>query len=321
MIESGPGEPIHEITAIREHLGHIIKGQTAVVDDILTAFLAGGHVLLEGVPGVAKTLVVRCLAQLLGQRFSRIQLTPDLMPADVTGVNVFDPNTATFSFRPGPVFTDILLADEINRAPAKTQSAMLEAMQEKQVTIDGTSHPLSESFTVIATQNPLEYEGTYPLPEAQLDRFAMKVIVDYPDEATELEVLTRMHELGADAAAPHRLLSAVTDGTAIAALRARVHQIGVDEAVLRYALGLVRKSRELSTSSTGASPRAGVMLIQAAKARALLAGYSYTRPEEVQAVAFPVLRHRLILTPEAQIEGLTPDDCIQTLIKQVPIPR
>jgi len=309
------------INLIRSELEKVIIGQSAVLDDLITALVAGGHVLLEGVPGVAKTLTVRCLARALDQSFSRIQFTPDLMPADVTGVNVFEPASGSFNFVRGPVFTDILLADEINRAPAKTQSAMLEAMQEKQVTIDGTSYPLSETFMVVATQNPLEYEGTYPLPEAQLDRFLMKVEIDYPNEDTELLMLATMNGLGDKAAAPFEVIQTVLGAQAIADMRAQVHRVDCDEAILQYIVGLIRKSREATTLSTGASPRAAVMLLQAAKARAMLLGKDFTRPEDVQKVIFPVLRHRIVLTPEAQIEGLTPDACIESLVKQVPIPR
>lgn len=309
------------LDAVRAALGQVIQGQTGVVDDVLTAFLAGGHVLLEGVPGVAKTLLVRCLSRALDQRFSRIQFTPDLMPADVTGVNVYEPGSGTFSFKPGPIFGDLLLADEINRAPAKTQSAMLEAMQEKQVTMDGVSHPLSHTFMVVATQNPLEYEGTYPLPEAQLDRFLMKIIVDYPSAQVELDILNTMNAMGGQASAAHEVIQPVMTGAQIVALRQAVHQIEADEAILNYIVALVRRSREQPTLAHGASPRSGLMLLHAAKARALLDGNTFCRPEDVQAIAAPVLRHRIILTPEAQIEGLAPDGAVAELVRQVPIPR
>ncbi len=321
MQERDLNEALSVTAAIKEEIGKVIIGQERVVEELLTAFIAGGHILLEGVPGLAKTLIVRCLASVLDLSYSRIQFTPDLMPADITGVNVFDSGKMEFNFRRGPIFTDILLGDEINRAPAKTQSALLEAMQEKQVTIDGKNYPLSELFMVVATQNPIEYEGTYPLPEAQLDRFIMKILVDYPDRDTELRMLAAMNKIGEKAYAPYHLIEKKVSGKQIRTLRRQVHEVETDQSILEYIIEIVQQSRSLPSLSLGASPRAAVMMLHSAKALAILRGNGYVRPDEVQAVASPTLRHRLSLTPEAQIEGLTSNDCIANLLKQVAVPR
>jgi len=302
-------------------LQRVIYGQAAAIQSLLVAMTAGGHVLIEGVPGLAKTLLARSLAAALRCSFSRIQFTPDLMPSDITGVNVFDSVKGEFHFRPGPLFADIVLADEINRAPAKTQAALLEAMQEYQVSIDGQSRQLSRSFMVVATQNPIEYEGTYPLPEAQLDRFLLKLIIDYPSEEDERAMLKAIHALGERAAQPHSVIQPVVGAEQIKELRARTHAIRVDDTVSEYALRLVRQSRSLPSLTLGGSPRAAIMLLQAAKALALLRGKDYVTPDEIQIMVLPVLRHRIRLTPEAEIEGLTPDNCIQSLLAQVDIPR
>jgi MoxR-like ATPase len=308
-------------SAIQGELEKVIYGQAPAIQSLLVAIAAGGHVLIEGVPGVAKTLLARSLAAALRCRFGRIQFTPDLMPSDITGVNVFDGATQQFNFRPGPLFADIVLADEINRAPAKTQAALLEAMQEFQVSIDGESRALSRCFTVIATQNPIEYEGTYPLPEAQLDRFLMKVIIDYPGEADERTMLKTMLALGDKAAQPHSIVMPVLGPEEISRLRTAVNAVRVDDTVVEYALTLIRQSRVFASLTLGASPRAAIMLLQAAKALALLRGHDYVTPDEVQLMAPAVLRHRVRLTPEAEIEGLTPDSCIQALLAQVDVPR
>ena len=317
-METEAGSPLD---SLRAELARVVVGQEAVIESLMVALVAGGHVLIEGVPGVAKTLIARSLATALGGRFSRIQFTPDLMPADITGVNVFEPKTAEFRFRPGPLFADIVLADEINRAPAKTQSALLEAMQEGQVSIDGVTHPLSETLTVLATQNPIEHEGTYPLPEAQMDRFMMKVVVDYPDEETERAMLERMHRLGANVLHPENVVETVLDTDRLLSLRARSHAIEVDDAVIRYIVEIVRGSRNLPSLALGASSRAGVMLLRAAKARAVLRGTTHVTPDDVRDLAPSVLRHRVQLTPEAEIEGLTPDLCLESLLKQATVPR
>ena len=307
--------------SVQAELERVIQGQSTAIQSLLVALTAGGHVLLEGVPGVAKTLLARCLAAALRCSFSRIQFTPDLMPSDITGVNIFEPGTGEFRFRPGPLFADIVLADEINRAPAKTQAALLEAMQEYQVSIDGQTLQLPGCFTVIATQNPIEYEGTYPLPEAQLDRFLMKVIMDYPGEEEERAMLKALQALGEYCLKPYSVIQPIADAAQIARLRTQVHAIQLDDTVLDYALRLIRQSRSLSSLTLGGSPRAAIMLLQASKALALLRGKDYVGPDEIQTMAAPVLRHRLRLTPEAEIEGLTPDACIQSLLSHVDIPR
>ena len=307
--------------AVQTELQRVIYGQAVAIQSLLVAVAAGGHVLIEGVPGVAKTLLARSLAAALRCRFSRIQFTPDLMPSDITGVNIFESATNEFRFRPGPLFADIVLADEINRAPAKTQAALLEAMQDYQVSIDGQSHQLSNWFTVVATENPIEYEGTYPLPEAQLDRFLMKVVVDYPAEEEERAMLKSAQALGEKSAQPHSVIQPVIGPQEIARLRSATHAVRVDETVLEYALKLIRQSRSFPSLTLGASPRAAIMLLQAAKALAVLRGHDYVTPDEIQLIALPVLRHRVRLTPEAEIEGLTPDGCLQSLIAQVEIPR
>ncbi|HTP57546.1 MAG TPA: MoxR family ATPase [Spirochaetia bacterium] len=321
MNDGETADVVSTASAIKEEMGKVLVGQETLTEELLAAFIAGGHVLLEGVPGLAKTLAVRCLASAVDLSYARIQFTPDLLPQDITGVNVFDSRSVEFKFRPGPLFADIVLADEINRAPAKTQSAMLEAMQEKQVTVDGVGHALSDLFMVVATQNPVDYEGTYPLPEAQLDRFLMKIEVGYPSRDKEIAMLATLDSLGQKAHAPHTVVGKRTGADAIRSMRRLVHQVRADSSVQEYIVEMVRRSRELANVSLGASPRAAVMMLHAAKALALLRGISYVRPDEVQAVAFATLRHRIMLTPEAQIEGVTPDDCIQQLLKQQPVPR
>ena len=317
-VDAGVPSPLDDL---RSELARVIEGQEAIIQSLMVALVAGGHVLIEGVPGVAKTLIARSLAAALSGGFSRIQFTPDLMPADITGVNVFEPKTAEFRFRPGPLFADIVLADEINRAPAKTQSALLEAMQEGQVSIDGVTHRLSEILTVLATQNPIEHEGTYPLPEAQLDRFMMKVLVDYPDEDAERAMIGRMHRLGANIVHPEKIIQAILDKDQLLALRAQAHAIDVDEAVIQYIVEIIRGSRSLPSLGLGGSSRSGVMLLRAAKAYAVLRNKTYVTPDDVRDLTLPVLRHRVQLTPEAEIEGLTPDMCLESLLKQVSVPR
>jgi len=307
--------------AVQSELERVIHGQPAAIQSLLVALTAGGHVLIEGVPGVAKTLLARSLAAAFRCSFARIQFTPDLMPSDITGVNVFNAATGNFSFRPGPLFADIVLADEINRAPAKTQAALLEAMQEYQVSIDGETRPLPPAFTVVATQNPIEFEGTYPLPEAQLDRFLLKIVIDYPGEIDERAMLKTMQALGERSAKPHNVIQPVAGLNHLRQMRAEMHTVRVDDAVLEYALRIIRQSRSLPSLTLGGSPRATLMLLQAAKALALLRGRDYVTPDEIQLMAPPVLRHRVRLTPEAEIEGLSADACIQSLIAQVEIPR
>lgn len=305
------------LVRLEQALGEVVLGQQAVLADLLTTFLARGHVLLEGVPGVAKTLTARTMAHALGLSFARIQFTPDLMPTDVVGTSVFRPQDATFQLVKGPVFTEVLVADEINRTPPKTQAALLEAMEERQVTIDGTSHPLAPWFFVVATQNPLELEGTYPLPEAQLDRFMMRVRVGYPDEGAEREMLTRTH---ARAGKPQQVVRAVT-GEELTALQAQAAAVKCDASIVEYVLKLVRATREEPRLKLGASPRSGQALLAAAKARAALLQRDFVTPDEVKAVTPSVLNHRLMVKAEAEVEGVTVDQVINRVLEQVQVPR
>ena len=306
---------------IRDTIAQRVLGQDEVIDQLLAAFVARGHVLLEGVPGTAKTLLARMLAATVSVRFSRVQFTPDLMPSDVTGVSVYQEATHRFEFRPGPIFTDILLADEINRAPAKTQAALLEAMQERQVTVDGITHPLGALFTVVATQNPVEYEGTYPLPEAQLDRFLMNVRVEYPPREAELGMLANYAQ-GFDAERsetfmPQPVLSA-EDTTA---LRAASDSITVADEVRAYITDIVRATRGDTALALGASPRAAVALFRVARAAALVTGRDFATPDDVKQHVLPVLRHRVLLAPELQVEGRTTDDVLTALLARTPAPQ
>jgi MoxR-like ATPase len=299
-------------------LEKVVVGQHEVMINMLVGVLASGHVLLEGPPGVAKTLLVRSLAALLGLDFRRVQFTPDLMPSDVIGTNVFDPNTRTFVLRRGPLFTDFLLADEINRAPSKTQAALLEAMQERQATIDGERTVLPDDFTVFATQNPLEYEGTYPLPEAELDRFLLKIEVGYPDEGEERAILARFR----DGQRPDAtLVRPIVDRAALAACRAELDHVRADDAILAYAVEIVRRTRTAPTCLVGASPRGAVALFLAARARAVLDGRDFVVPDDVKRMARPTLAHRITLRPESEIEGATAARVLAEIVEAVPVPR
>ncbi len=307
--------------AMRVEAAKVIVGQEAVFEQLAVALFTGGHVLLEGVPGTAKTLMAKTLSLLVSAQFSRVQFTPDLMPSDITGTNVFDLQTSTFTTRRGPVFTNVLLADEINRAPAKTQSALLEAMEERQVTIDGVRHALPDPFMVLATQNPVEYEGTYPLPEAQLDRFLFKVLVDYPSPEQETTVL-RHYNQGFDA---QRLADAdvrpVLTPETLAAGRAAARGVTVDDAIMSYITALAVESRRAPALLLGASPRASIALLLSSKTLAALEGRDFVTPDDVRALALPVLRHRVVLRAEAEIEGQTPDSAVQRVLARVPVPR
>jgi MoxR-like ATPase len=306
---------------IRAAVATRVVGQDDIVHDALVAYLARGHVLVEGVPGTAKTLLVRSLAASLGLRFARIQFTPDLMPSDVTGVNVLRDPARGFEFQPGPIFTDLLLGDEINRAPAKTQAALLEAMAERQVTVDGISRPLGEAFTVFATQNPIEHEGTYPLPEAQLDRFLIKTVMPYPTRDAELELLSR-YESGFDA---ERLVDADMPASVsaqeVADLRQLVDGVRVTAEVRAYIADITRTTRDERMLALGASPRATVALFRAARATAVLEGRDYVTPDDVKGVAPAVLRHRIVLAPELEVEGRSTDDVLASVLGRVKAPE
>jgi MoxR-like ATPase len=306
---------------VRDMVGKVIVGQQQVVDELLVAVLARGHVLLEGVPGTAKTLLVKTMALSLGREFKRVQLTPDLMPSDIVGTSVFDLASSSFNLRRGPIFTTFLLADEINRAPAKTQSALLEGMQERQVTIDGEGHPLDPDFTVFATQNPIEYEGTYPLPEAQLDRFMLKIIVDYPGQSEEVDILRRRHQGFRDDDLRAAGLTQVPAATDLPACRHSALSVTVSDDLFAYIATITRQTRSNANLVLGCSPRASAMLLEAAKVLAALRGRDFLTPDDVKDIAPPTLRHRLILRPEADIEGLTADDVIAGVLAAVPVPR
>jgi len=306
---------------VRQSVAQYVVGQEATVHDALVAYLARGHVLVEGVPGTAKTLLVRALAAALGLRFSRIQFTPDLMPSDVTGVNVLRDPAKGFEFQAGPIFTDLLLGDEINRAPAKTQSALLEAMAERHVTVDGVSRPLGDAFTVFATQNPVEHEGTYPLPEAQLDRFLVKTVMPYPSREAELELLAR-YDAGFDAERlDARQMSAALSAEDAVAIRQLVEGVRVSPEVRVYIADITRSTREERMLSLGASPRATVALFRAARAAAVLDGRNFVTPDDVKGVTPAVLRHRISLAPELEVEGRSPDDVLSALLARVRVPE
>lgn len=314
-----------DLTTIRERfLGEAeraVVGHDETLELLLVSLLAGGHVLLEGVPGTAKTLMAKTLAALLRTEFSRVQFTPDLMPSDILGTSVYDLQTGRFNLRRGPIFTSILLADEINRAPAKTQSALLEAMEERQVTLEGTRHLLPDLFMVIATQNPIEYEGTYPLPEAQLDRFFFKLLVDHGDAESEQAILARYHR-GFDARRLNALdLQPILDQPSLADLRANWQRVSVEAGVMAYITRIVRATRGSNDILLGASPRAGIALLLGSKVLAALGGRDYVLPDDVKRLALPVLRHRILLKPEAELEALTADLVIQRLLAGVEVPR
>ena len=308
-------------TAVRAEVSKAVRGQEDVIESALIALLAGGHALFEGVPGTAKTLLVRSLAAACQAEFKRIQFTPDLMPSDIVGTNVYEASTGEFRLRQGPVFTEFLLADEINRTPPKTQAALLEAMEERQVSIDGASLPLPSVFTVFATQNPVEFEGTYPLPEAQVDRFLIKVLIDYPSQSAEnamLEAWDSGFQARDLSTANIQPVASVND---LLAIRASLRGVKLEQKTREYITSIVRATRSHKQLLLGASPRASVALLLASKTRALLHGRDYVNPDDIKALCLPVLRHRVLLRPEAELEGIGPDRILGALVDAVEVPR
>ena len=317
-----PRSPARDaLTALRNEVAKAVVGQEAAVTSLVIALVCRGHVLLEGVPGTAKTLLVRSFAKALQIETKRVQFTPDLMPGDITGSQIYDARTAQFAFREGPVFTNLMLADEINRTPPKTQAALLEAMEERQVTVDGTPRPLPDPFIVAATQNPVEYEGTYPLPEAQLDRFLMKIRIDLPQRDAEIEVLNR-HAHGFD---PRDLDAAglvpVAGAADLAQARREMGAVIIHPQVLAYIVDVVRATRMSPSLQIGVSPRGATAILNTSRAWAWLSGRDYVSPDDIKALAFPTLRHRVSLRPEAELEGVTSDSVIESILATVPVPR
>jgi MoxR-like ATPase len=317
MLTHTPTTVAHILNELRK----TIVGQDEVIEQILVAVLAEGHALIEGVPGTAKTLAVKTIAHIIGAGFSRIQFTPDLMPSDITGTNVFNMQTSQFSLRQGPIFTDILLADEINRTPPKTQAALLEAMEERQTTIDGERYPLSPLFTVLATENPIEYEGTYPLPDAQLDRFLMKILIDYPEQKDEEEIVARWDGGFNSRHLEQVRIAPLPDASSISRCRMEVRDMRMEPGVQKYVVELVRRTRTHPTILYGASPRASVALLLCSKALAAIRGRDFPTPDDIRDVAAPVLRHRLALRAEAELDGATADAVISDIVKTVEVPR
>lgn len=309
------------LTSLRQEIDKIVVGQSDIIEQLLIALLSNGHVILEGVPGTGKTLLVKVISKLIKADFRRVQLTPDILPLDILGTNIFDFNNRDFTLKKGPIFTEILLADEINRTPPKTQSALLEAMAEQQVTLDGETIALPALFWVVATQNSLEFEGTYPLPEAQLDRFLFKLQLDYPSPEAEKQILLnsqagfKASKIDLDSITP---VATVSD---ILTMRQQVQQIQVAENIIDYLIALVKQSRNHPDLNLGASPRSALYWLQAAKAKAFVSGKDYVSPDDVKTVALPLLRHRLILKPEAQLDGIEIDKAIASILKQIPVPR
>lgn len=307
------------VMAIRTEIKKIIVGQDEMVRLIIAALLADGHVLIEGVPGVAKTLTAKLVAKSVNAGFSRVQFTPDLMPSDVLGTPVFNPKEASFEFKKGPVFSNIVLVDEINRAPAKTQSALLEIMEERQATVDGRTYPMADPFMVLATQNPVEQEGTYRLPEAQLDRFLFKIIVPYPSEAEEMSILSQFHQMGNKA--PLDMIQPALDAAQINALRQQIKLQVIEEKLLQFVARLVHQTRNNKSIYLGASPRASLAIMNASKAVAAMQGRDFVTPDDILSVATPVLRHRIILAPDKEMEGISEDDVIRQIIQGMDVPR
>ncbi|MBI5371780.1 MAG: MoxR family ATPase [Sphingobacteriales bacterium] len=307
------------VMSIRQEIKKIIVGQDEMVKLIIAALLADGHVLIEGVPGVAKTLTAKLVARSVNAGFSRIQFTPDLMPSDVLGTPVFNPREASFEFRKGPVFSNIVLVDEINRAPAKTQSALLEIMEERQATVDGKTYAMAAPFMVLATQNPVEQEGTYRLPEAQLDRFLFKILVPYPTEAEEMSILSQFHQMGNVSALD--MIKPALDASQVTALRQQIRKQVIEEKLLQFVARLVHQTRNHKSIYLGASPRASLAIMNASKAIAAMQGRDFVTPDDILSVATPVLRHRIILAPDKEMEGISEDEVIRQIIQSMDIPR
>ncbi len=308
-----------QVKKIKEEIGKVIVGQESMVELLITAILADGHVLIEGVPGVAKTLTAKLISRIISADFSRIQFTPDLMPSDVLGTSVFNLKTSEFDFRPGPVFSNIILIDEINRAPAKTQAALFEVMEERQVTIDGLTHKMKTPYIVLATQNPIEHEGTYRLPEAQLDRFLFKVVASYPSLEEEIEIINRHHlRKGVQAVSE---VSALITAQQIIQFRQFAQQVHIESNLVSYIAQIIQATRSNSMLFLGASPRASIAILNSAKAYAIINGRDFVNPEDIKFVALPVLRHRIILSPEKEMEGASADEVVKQIIDKVEVPR
>jgi MoxR-like ATPase len=308
-----------QVKKIREEIGKVIVGQETMIDLLITAILADGHVLIEGVPGVAKTLTAKLLSRVISTNFSRIQFTPDLMPSDVLGTSIFNVKTSEFEFKSGPIFSNIVLIDEINRAPAKTQAALFEVMEERQVTVDGTTHKMKAPYLVVATQNPIEQEGTYRLPEAQLDRFLFKIVVKYPELEQEIDILLRHH--GRGSAQPISEINAVLNAEQINNLRSFAHKVHIEPNLVRYIAQMIHETRSNALLFLGASPRASIAILNSAKAYALIHGRDFVSPEDIKTVAYPVLRHRIILSPEKEMEGISADEIVKQIIDKIEVPR
>lgn len=308
-----------QVKKIKEEIGKVIVGQEAMVELLITAIIADGHVLIEGVPGVAKTLTAKLISKIISADFSRIQFTPDLMPSDVLGTSVFNLKTSEFDFRPGPIFSNIILIDEINRAPAKTQAALFEVMEERQVTIDGLTHKMKNPYLVLATQNPIEHEGTYRLPEAQLDRFLFKVIASYPTLEEEIDILNRHHHRKGIQAISE--VSAILSAQQILQFRQFAQQMHVDSNLVKYIAQIIQETRNNPMLFLGASPRASIAILNSAKAYAMIQGRDFVNPEDIKFVGIPVLRHRIILSPEKEMEGVAADEVVKQIIDKIEVPR
>jgi MoxR-like ATPase len=308
-----------QVKKIKEEIGKVIVGQEMMIDQLITAILADGHVLIEGVPGVAKTLTAKLLSKVISVDFSRIQFTPDLMPSDVLGTSVFNMKTAEFEFKPGPIFSNIVLIDEINRAPAKTQSALFEVMEERQVTVDGSTHKMKSPYLVVATQNPIEHEGTYRLPEAQLDRFLFKIAVNYPNLEEEVNIVSRHHERGGNSALSE--ITSILNAEQIATFRQFAQQVHVEHNLVKYITQIVHETRNSPMLFLGASPRASIAILVSAKAYAMINGRDFVSPEDIKFVALPVLRHRIMLSPEKEMEGISTDVVVKQIIDKIEVPR